>query len=85
MNTLTNVELNPNLSEPVVFFEFNGTNYALLVGGSEKVLTGEMDGIDDELNSQMVVTQDWDNESTTFEFDDFIITYSNNSVSAELI
>ena len=81
MITLKNVELVLNLSEPTVFFELNDTTYALLVGGSEKVLCGEMDGVDELLTNQMTTEQNWDNETTSFIFDDFRIDYSNDHVT----
>jgi hypothetical protein len=76
MATLTNVELNANLYSPVIFFDLDGTKYAIFTDGPEQVLTGEMDGICDVLSAQM--NKNGDEETTTFKFDDFHII-SNGS------
>ena len=76
MTTLTNVELNANLYNPVIFFDLEGTTYAIFTDGPEKVLTGDMDGICDVLSSQLRMDKNSDNETTTFKFDDFHIVAS---------
>lgn len=76
MVTLTNVELNANLYNPVIFFDLEGTRYAIFTDGPEKVLTGDMDGICDDLSSQLQMNKNLDNETTTFKFDDFHIVSS---------
>lgn len=73
MVTLTNVELNVNLYNPVIFFDLDGTTYAFFTDGPEKVLTADMDGICDVLSSQMEMNKNVENETTTFKFDDFHI------------
>jgi hypothetical protein len=84
MITLTNVELNANLYNPVIFFDLDGTKYAIFTNGPEKVLTGDMDGICDELSSQMQMNKSWDNEKTIFRFDDFYIISSENEATGIL-
>jgi hypothetical protein len=79
---LTNVELNLNLQNPVIFFDLDGTTYALLTDGNDKVLTGDMDGVDEELTNQLEVNQNYDTETTTYSFDDFSIEYCNSEVRA---
>ncbi|WP_022941231.1 hypothetical protein [Psychromonas hadalis] len=79
MATLTNVELNANLYNPVVFFDLDGTTYAIFTDGPERVLTGDMDDICEELSSQMKMNKNCDNETTTFKFDDFHIVSSGGS------
>ena len=81
---ITNLDLADNLQEPTAFFDLDGATYALLLGGSEKVLNGEMTDIDNNLTEQLQVDQNWDAEATEFIFDDFKIIYSNNSLSFEL-
>ena len=73
MTTLTNVQLNANLYNPVVFFDLDGTTYAIFTDGPEKVLTGDMDGICEVLSSQMEMKKNWDDASTTYKFNDFHI------------
>tara|TARA_R110002096_G_C14407626_1_gene708007 strand:+ start:390 stop:644 length:255 start_codon:yes stop_codon:yes gene_type:complete len=81
---LTNLELNVNLSNPVIFFDLDGTTYALLIDGSEKVLSGDMDGVNDDLTSQLEVDQNYDTETTTYSFDDFTIEYCNSEVTGTI-
>lgn len=84
MVTLTNVELNANLYNPVIFFDLEGTTYAIFADGPEKVLTGEMDGICDDLSSQLKMNKSPDNETTTFRFDDFHIVSSGGVATGTL-
>jgi hypothetical protein len=84
MVTLTNVELDVNLYNPVIFFDFNGTKYAFFTEGPEKVLTGDLRGICDVLSSQMETNKSADNEITTFKFDDFYIISSGSEVIGTL-
>tara|TARA_R110001583_G_C5639667_1_gene407780 strand:+ start:2176 stop:2433 length:258 start_codon:yes stop_codon:yes gene_type:complete len=84
MITLTNVELNANLYNPVIFFDLDGTKYAIFTDGPEKVLTGEMDGICDELSSQMRMNKSWDNERTIFKFNDFYIITTGSEATGIL-
>lgn len=84
MTTLTNVELNANLYNPVIFFDLEGTTYAIFTDGPEKVLTGDMSGICDVLSSQLQMEKNPDNEITTFKFDDFHIVASKATATGVL-
>lgn len=79
-----NIELNNNLENPTAFFTMNGDFVALdLV--THELRNAEQDGpIYPELHDvQPEVDQDWDNESTRFEFDGFTVVYSADQVSIE--
>jgi len=69
MTNVTNIELSTTLSEPTVFFDLNGTTYALLAGGSDQVLTGDMDGISLSLTAQLYMYKK-DDGLSYFSFDD---------------
>ena len=84
MATLTNVELNANLYNPVVFFDLDGTTYAIFTDGPERVLTGDMAGICEILSAQMQMKKNCDNETTTFNFDDFYIVSSGSGATGRL-
>lgn len=78
MVTLTNVELNVNLYNPVIFFNLDGTKYAIYTDGPEKVLTGDLDEICGDLSSQLQRNKNWDMGTTIFKFDDFHIVSSES-------
>jgi hypothetical protein len=81
MITLTNVELSANLYNPVIFFDVNGTKYAIFTNGPEKVMTGDMDGICDELSEQVKMKKSLNKEKTLFRFNDFYII--SNGIEAK--
>jgi len=74
------ITLNTNLSEPTAFFTHNGTPYALLLA-SHELLAGEMDG-QPETPLDFEVEQDWDSETTFFQFEGFTIRYNASGVQA---
>lgn len=75
--------LNKSLTEPTAFFESDGKSYALLLV-SHELLDGEMSGAP-ETDLDFEVSQNWEEESTDFLFEDFIISYSSEGLKYESI
>ena len=73
--------LNNNLIEPTAFFTREGKSYALLLV-SHELLDGEMDG-GPEVALDFEVSQNWEEESTDFIFEDFTISYSASGLEVK--
>lgn len=80
-NLDSDIELNEGLENPTAFFTLDGQLVALDLVTHELRATETNGAIIPELHEiQPEVNQDWDNESTTFEFEDYTVVYTNNEV-----